>query len=148
MKVEVQGLDELVSLLGALSDSDTVLRAAKDGLMRVGKAIQVTAQELCCVDTSELHDNIETTELVGGVDVGTNVKQGFYEEYGTGRQGDPSVTHTDKEMWSYMDDDGKWHTTRGHEPHPFLYPALKAHESEISPFVKEALQEEIDRHRR
>lgn len=145
VEFEVQGIEKLMSALVTMSNPDFADQTLRKGLMLAGKQVQGTAKQLCHVVTSQLRNSIEVAPIENGVSVGTNVKQAIFEEFGTGKQGDPSVTHTTKDRWSYRDKDGNWHTTQGHEPHPFLYPALKANEQNIVRITKDTLQSEIDR---
>ena len=130
MSMEITGLDEVMERLRSASDGTLADIALRRALTAAGKAVQ-------------LWESIEVVPLENGVDIGTNLEWGFYEEYGTGKQGDPSVEHTNKDKWSYEDDDGNWHTTSGHEPHPFLFPALEMHKKEIPGIVREELEKAI-----
>ena len=139
--MEITGLDKLLNTLRGISDPETVDSALRRGMYEAGEAVQRSAKELVHVDTGQLYNSIEVTHIPNGVDVGTNVEQGFFEEYGVGKRGDPSVAHTSKDQWSYQD--GNWHTTSGHEPHPFLYPALEMEKDKIPEIIKAELQKEI-----
>lgn len=141
---EVTGLDELINKLARLSNPEHVNMVVKSGLEEGGRLVQTTAKLNCHVDTGQLRNSIEVTEIENGVDVGSNTPQAIFEEYGTGRQGDPSVSHTTKEKWRYQDKDGKWHTTSGHPPHPFLYPALQTHKQNIKDKVKNAIVNDLN----
>ena len=49
--------------------------------------------------------------------VETNVEYAIFVEFGTGKLGDPSVPHTNKESWTYYSDELKrFVTTHGQEP--------------------------------
>lgn len=143
MSMEITGLDEVMERLRSASDGTLADIALRRALTVAGKAVQKTAKELVHKGTSQLWESIEVVPLENGVDIGTNLAWGFYEEYGTGKQGDPSVEHTNKDKWSYEDDDGNWHTTSGHEPHPFLFPALEMRKNEIPGIVREELEKAI-----
>lgn len=140
---DVKGLDELINKLAQLSDVEHVNSVVKSALLKGGVLVQATAKLNCHVDTGQLRNSIEVSELENGVDIGTNVPQAIFEEYGTGRQGDPTVSHTTKEKWRYQDEDGNWHTTSGHPPHPFLYPALLVHKQNIKDEVKNAVANDL-----
>lgn len=145
MKIEhtITGLDGLINKLSELSNPDVVNRVVTDGLLEGARLIQATAKMNCHVDTGQLRNSIEVTETDSGVNIGSNVPQAIFEEYGTGKNGDPAVEHTTKDKWVYMDDDGNWHTTSGHEPHPFLYPALKTHQQDVVNKVREKIKQKI-----
>lgn len=143
MGFEVKGIDELIRALQDIASPEFADSVLRQGLTEVGRLIQASAKRNAHVDEGQLRNSIEVTPLENGVEIGSNVPQAFFEEYGIGRKGDPSVAHTAKEQWSYQDDDGNWHTTSGHEPHPFLYPALEEHKQEIPETVKNVLQAKI-----
>ena len=127
-----------------MSNPEHVSAVIKPALLRGGLLVQATAKFNCHVDTGQLRNSIEITETENGVDIGTNVAQAIFEEFGTGTQGAPSVAHTTKERWSYQDEDGKWHTTSGHPPHPFLHPALHTHKQNIKEEVKNAIVRDLN----
>ena len=142
MEVKVEGVGRLIAKLqklGVGSDA-TVLRGMKKG----AKLVQADAKRNVHVASGQLRNGI-TVEQVGPltVGVGTNVEHAVFEELGTGRQGDPRVSHTSKERWSYQDSDGNWHTTSGHEPHPFLGPALTSNRAEVKETVAKELRDKI-----
>ena len=143
MGFEVKGIDVLIRALQDIASPEFADSVLRQGLTEVGRLIQASAKRNAHVDEGQLRNSIEVTPLENGVEIGSNVPQAFFEEYGIGRKGDPSVAHTAKEQWSYQDDDGNWHTTSGHEPHPFLYPALEEHKQEIPETVKNVLQAKI-----
>ena len=131
MKIEhtVTGLDRLIAKLTDLSNPNVVNQVVTEGLMQGAELIQKTAKMNCHVISGQLYNSIEVTKADDGVYIGSNVPQAIFEEYGTGRKGDPSVAHTD--------------TISGHAPHPFLYPALKTHQQDVVDKVKEKIKEKI-----
>lgn len=140
---KVTGLDELINKLAWLSNPEHVNAVVKGALMEGGRLVLETASLNVHTISSELKNSLELKKIENGVDVGSNEPQAIFEEYGTGRQGDPSVSHTTKEKWRYQDKDGKWHTTSGHPPHPFLYPALQTHKQNIKDKVKNAVVNDL-----
>lgn len=144
MGMEMKGFDELLGTLTELSSAAFADNAVTKGLMLAGELVQRQAKERVHKITEQLKDSIVVEPVENGVRVGSEADQAMYEEYGTGRQGDPRVHHTTKESWRYQNEwDGKWYTTSGHEPHPFLYPALEAVREQIPDTVKEVLMEKI-----
>ncbi|KAA3404316.1 hypothetical protein F1904_12095 [Akkermansia muciniphila] len=137
--IEIKGARKLQRKLNKISkDCD---KLTHEGLMRGGKIVQAAAKLLAHVDTGELRESITVESLSKtSVAVGTSKEHGVYEEFGTGRMGDPSVPHTSKEYWRYQDADGNWYTTHGHEPHPFLSPALDATKDKVVETVKETIK--------
>lgn len=129
MSLNITGLDELIQRLGNLTDADTADKTLMHGLMLGGKQIQATAKALCQVDTGQLRNSIEVTEISNGVDIGTNEEYAPYVEYGTGERGDTSVAH--RQDW------------KGMSPQPFLYPALEANKENVKVIAENTLQEAI-----
>ena len=111
------------------------------------KAIGLTAESYAkqnitdqkAVDTGRLRNSIthavEEGELA--VYIGTNVEYAPYIELGTGIYAEQGGRQT---PWSYQDDDGVWHTTRGQKPRPYLRPAAANHADEYKSLMEEALK--------
>lgn len=62
------------------------------------------------------------------VAVGSDVEYAPYVELGTGVYAADGKGR--KTPWRYQDKDGKWHSTRGMPPRPFLRPAVENHKEE------------------
>ena len=73
---------------------------------------------------------------IGKVGDGSYADYGIYVEFGTGSKGDKSVSHTSKRHWTYYSG-GRFYTTSGQAPQPFLVPALKNNISEINKKYRE-----------
>ncbi len=131
MGFNVDGIDKLKGALTALSNSDFADHALRKGLTKAGKQVQATAKKLCPVDTGQLRNSIEVTQIENGVDIGTNVEYAPYVEFGTGQRGDSSVAHR--------------HDWDGMAPRPFLHPALQANKKNVVKIVQDTLQKEIDK---
>ena len=86
--------------------------------------------------TAEIENNKAT--------IGTNVKYAPYVELGTGLFAKNGDGRQDV-PWHYIDAKGKWHTTSGQHPKPFLQPALDANrknaEKDIANEIKRSLKE-------
>ena len=144
----IKGFEELHKKLTELSNPIVAKEALRQGLKLGGIQVQNTAKQLCPVDTGQLRNSITVESLPDNDDIvseriGTNLEYGVYVEFGTGIQGDPSVPHTAKEKWTYKGADGKFYTTSGQPPQPYLYPALVANADNALILVKTSLQEEI-----
>jgi HK97 gp10 family phage protein len=78
------------------------------------------------VDTGRLRASInyqvKRDAEKGVCQIGTNVEYGFFIEYGTGIYAESGLGR--KTPWSYQRSDGRWITTAGFTPSPFLRPAL------------------------
>lgn len=71
--------------------------------------------------------------------IGTNLEYAPYVHQGTGIY----ATNGDgrKTPWSYMDDEGNWHTTLGQHPQPFLTSALDQDRGEIKKLLRQMIKE-------
>lgn len=142
----VEGLRELMAKLENMKGNST--EALKKGVGRACARIQADAKRNCVVDTGRLRASIVTevhTEgntVVGTV--GTNVEYAPYVEFGTGKKGDPSVEHTTKDSWVY-NSNGRFYTSHGNEPKPFLYPAFIANKDKIENDIADSVANEIIR---
>lgn len=144
MKIEyqIQGSAELLAKLKALGGD--VDKAVEQGLMQGAKAVQAVAKQLCPVDTGQLRNSIATEkEDRMAVSIGTITEYAACVEFGTGSKGDPAVSHTSKEKWVYRDDNGKFHTSRGQKPQPFLTPALRLSENTVRKRFETAIKKAI-----
>ena len=89
-----------------------------DGCLR----IENEAKRRVPVDTGLLRNSIthevyERGDEIVGV-IGTNFDYAPYVEYGTGLFAEAGNGR--QTPWSYQDADGKWHTTVGQHPQPYL----------------------------
>lgn len=131
----VQGVNELINRLRNINQE-----AVNRGLDKSGLLVEGTAKELCPVDDGQLRQSINSKVISNkNAAVGTNVEYAPYVHQGTGIyavNGDGRQT-----PWSYKDAEGKWHTTRGQQPNPFLERALDQNREKII----EIFQQEIRR---
>lgn len=118
--VNIKGLDDAVNKLLDFADGDKL----ESALFAAGEVVRSAAQTACPVDTGRLHDSIQTTVSGNSALIGTNVEYGIYVEFGTGSKGSPSVAHTSKKTWTYYKG-GRFYTTSGQAPQPFMVPALE-----------------------
>lgn len=144
MKIEYQihGSAELLAKLKALGGD--VDKAVESGLLNGAKSVQSVAKQLCPVDTGQLRNSIVTEkEDKLTVSIETNAEYAVYVEFGTGLKGDPTVPHTSKEKWVYCDDKGRFFTTSGQKPQPFLTPALRLSENTVKKRFESAIKKAI-----
>lgn len=115
------------------------VKALQKTLTQWGILAQGYATETVPVDTSRLKNSIDfkTDEAEGSMIVGTNVEYAPYVEFGTGLYTENSQAK--KIPWSYQDEEGKWHTTKGMQPHPYLRPSLENHIDEYENILKDNL---------
>ena len=147
MKIEVQGLDQLIKGFEKVGSAQKVNAIVNKTLEQAALKIQAQAKEDCPADTGKLRGSISVEKIPKGYAVGTNVEYGVYVEFGTGTLGDPSVPHTTRKYWRYKDEKGNWHTTHGMRPRPFLLPAFNQYKDKIPAAIKinlsKALKEAI-----
>lgn len=133
--VTFEGMNEIEEALEALADIQGMEAALKKACLLVERSAKQKAPkgngELRRSIQSKVEDTGETLEGI----VYTPLLYAPYVEYGTGifaeeggRQDVP---------WSYQDDEGEWHSTKGMKPHPFLRPALEENRAEILRLIKE-----------
>ena len=118
--------------------ADAIENAIPEALMAaMQKAVLIVeadAKKKCPVDDGTLRNSIthdiESNKTGCTGYVGTNTESAPYVEKGTGLynvdgQGRQNVP------WKYQDAKGKWHTTKGMKPQPFLQPAVDDNSTDI-----------------
>ena len=137
MEIKIDGLEQLIKMLNSL-DAD-VQKYVYQGRDDLAKLIQGQAKLLAPVDEGQLRNSIELHHIEDTAVVGTNVEHAMYNEFGTGQFGDPKVPHTTKKYWRYKKD-GRFYTTHGMEPRPFMRPAAKFGEKHVLEIFKKAFE--------
>ena len=132
MRVEVLGVDALMAKLSAVDLTEALNESCL--------LVENTAKENCPVDSGQLRNSITSNVSGETGEVGTNVDYGVYVEYGTGVFNPGRTT-----PWSYKDASGKWHTTTGQPPQPFLVPALDSNRDKILNIFKEKVKEGLSK---
>lgn len=141
MKIEFENDTELMLKLDSVQDIDL-----RRPLLKVGNDIENAAKENCngrfADPTGTLKRSIRS-ELVGknSIEVGTNLEYAVYVEHGTGLyafdgQGRAS-TPEHPIPWTYRGSDGRFYTTYGQRPKPFLIPAFNSNKKNIMKYIKE-----------
>ena len=120
MQISIEGVDGVINALQNLVSGEKLQNA----LALAGEVVRADAVDNCPVDTGRLKGSITSAIEDDSAVIGTNVEYAPYVEFGTGAQGDKSVAHTTKKHWTYYSG-GRFYTTSGHAPQPFLVPALK-----------------------
>ena len=131
-----------------IDHSDEVRRALEAAIARAlevagGQAESHAKRNLTAagrVDNDRLRGSIshEVNEAEQYVVIGTNVVYGKYVEFGTGIHASDGSGR--KTPWVYMDDEGKFHTTRGMKPTHFLRDALQGHEKEYAAIIEQEIK--------
>lgn len=132
----IENIESLYSKLSKIANIDLTQPITECCLI-----VENEAKERCPVDEGLLRRSItHEVDKQQGV-VGTNISYAPYVEFGTGlfsAKGDGRQT-----PWTYLDSKGKWHTTVGQHPQPFLHPALTNNRSEINKTLKDEMSKEI-----
>ena len=131
---EIEGLDRLMAKLEKISKS-----SMDEALKKACLVVETEAKLRCPVLDGQLRQSI-TNEVDGetGV-VGSNLEYAPYVHQGTGiyaKNGDGR-----KERWSYVDANGKGHSTIGQKPQPFLEQALDSKREDIVEMFKKKIEE-------
>lgn len=136
MSIKFEGLDEVLEAIEVFDEAEL-----KRALGKACAIVERSAKQKAPKGTGELRRSITSKVEGNGTDivgiVYTPLEYAPYVEYGTGlfaeeggRQDVP---------WSYQDDEGKWHTTSGQHPQPYMRPALNENRAEILRLLAEAL---------
>ena len=141
MKIEFENATELMVKLEACENIDL-----RKPLLKVGNDIERLAKENCNgrfdKPTGTLKRSIKS-ELTSpnSIEIGSNLEYAVYVEHGTGLfafdgVGRPaSAEHPIP--WTYKGSDGKFYTTYGVRPRPFLIPAFNSKKHNLIKYIKE-----------
>lgn len=136
--VKITGVDEIIERFEEIADADAFKKA-------MGKAcalVEGEARKNAPKGNGALRRSIESkVEDNGGEIVGvvsTPLEYAPYVEFGTGLFAENGDGRKDV-PWSYQDDEGEWHSTRGQHPHPFLRPALNDNREQVKRILKGGL---------
>ena len=135
MAIEFEGLDEILESLDKLADTQQL----NDTMGQVCALVERDAKQNAPKDTGALARSIQSkvennNGSIQGV-VFTPLEYGAYVEFGTGLFAE-SGGRTDV-PWSYQDDEGNWHTTKGQRPQPYMRPAIDNNREKIVRMIKE-----------
>lgn len=129
---KIEGAEELLGRLNETVSGDKMNRA----LSAAGEEVRSEAAARAPTDTGTLRRSIVCNVEENSALVGPTVGYGAYVEFGTGAKGDPSVAHTTKKYWRYCKG-GRFYTTSGQAPKPYLVPALKACKNKVEEKFRE-----------
>lgn len=141
MKIVFENDTQLIAKLEACENIDL-----RKPLLKVGNDIERAAKENCNglfnEPTGGLKRSIKA-ELKGRntVEIGSNLEYSMYVEHGTGLyafDGKGRASSPDHPIpWTYKGSDGKFYTTYGMRPKPFLIPAFNSKKYNFIKYVKE-----------
>ncbi len=132
-EIKFEGLDEILYKLDKISSNANI----EEALGTCCAIVEKSAKQKAPKDTGALRRSI-TSKVEGnqGI-VFTPLEYAPYVEYGTGLFAESGGR---KDVpWNYQDDEGKWHSTSGQKPQPFMRPALEENKQLIKQILKEEL---------
>ena len=137
MAIEFEGLDEILDSLDKLADT----KQLNDTMGQVCALVERDAKQNAPKDTGALARSIQSkvennNGSIQGV-VFTPLEYAPYVEFGTGLFAE-SGGRTDV-PWSYQDDEGNWHTTKGQSPQPYMRPAIDNNREKIVRMIRDGI---------
>lgn len=132
-EIKFEGLDEVLYKLGKISSNANI----EEALGTCCAVVEKSAKQKAPKDTGALRRSI-TSKVEGNQGIiFTPLEYAPYVEYGTGLFAESGGR---KDVpWNYQDDEGKWHSTSGQKPQPFMRPALEENKALIKQILKEEL---------
>lgn len=128
-------------VLGAIEEN--IRDAAVKGMTNACLIVEDDSKRGCPHNTGMLRQSIssmveEEGDIINGY-VGSNLDYAPYIHQGTGIYAVEGNGR--KEVpWHYKDIHGKWHSTKGIKPTPFIYDAMEKNKSKIVDAVREAME--------
>ena len=132
-EIKLEGLDEVLYKLDKISSNANI----EEALGTCCAVVEKSAKQKAPKDTGALRRSI-TSKVEGNQGIiFTPLEYAPYVEYGTGLFAESGGR---KDVpWNYQDDEGKWHSTSGQKPQPFMRPALEENKTLIKQILKEEL---------
>ena len=135
-EVKIEGLNNLLAKLNEYADPAQL----RQSMEKCCAIVEASAKEKAPKDTGALRRSIssrveKTANGVEGV-IFTPLEYAPYIEYGTGLFAEDGGRQT---PWSYQDDEGNWHTTKGQPPRPYMRPALTENSNQILETLRGAI---------
>lgn len=132
-EIKFEGLDEVLYKLDKISSDANI----EEALGTCCAVVEKSAKQKAPKDTGALRRSI-TSKVEGNQGIiFTPLEYAPYVEYGTGLFAESGGR---KDVpWNYQDDEGKWHSTSGQKPQPFMRPALEENKALIKQILKEEL---------
>ena len=131
--IKFEGLDEVLYKLDKISSNANI----EEALGTCCAVVEKSAKQKAPKDTGAVRRSI-TSKVEGNQGIiFTPLEYAPYVEYGTGLFAESGGR---KDVpWNYQDDEGKWHSTSGQKPQPFMRPALEENKQLIKQIRKEEL---------
>lgn len=154
MKIEVKGLNKLkrdFERLGKSGEFDKIVdqTLAKSAEGTRTRAVEILEEKvyskslpegLSRSGDSKNAKNLGVEKIKQGYRVRAALEYSTCIEFGTGTLGDPSVPHTTKTQWTYMAANGKYYTSHGMKPRPFLQPAFNEYKAKLPKLLEKELR--------
>ena len=132
-EIKIEGLDEILYKLDKISSNANI----EEALGTCCAIVEKSAKQKAPKDTGALRRSITSkVEDTQGI-IFTPLEYAPYVEYGTGLFAESGGVKD--APWNYQDDEGKWHSTSGQKPQPFMRPALEENKEIIKQILKEEL---------
>ena len=133
VEIKFEGLDEILYKLDKISSNANI----EEALGTCCAIVEKSAKQKAPKDTGALRRSISSKVEDNQGIVFTPLEYAPYVEYGTGLFAESGGR---KDVpWNYQDDEGKWHSTSGQKPQPFMRPALEENKQLIKQILKEEL---------
>lgn len=137
MSVEIEGMDKILADLEKLANAEGIENAVEKSCALVEASAKRKAPKGSGALRRSIESKVENkdTEIEGTIF--TPLEYAPYIEFGTGLYAEKGGR---KDVpWKYKADNGKWYTTSGQKPQPYLRPALKENTKKIINMIKGAL---------
>ena len=132
-EIKFEGLDEILYKLDKILSNANI----EEALGTCCAIVEKSAKQKAPKDTGALRRSISSKVEDNQGIVFTPLEYAPYVEYGTGLFAESGGR---KDVpWNYQDDEGKWHSTSGQKPQPFMRPALEENKQLIKQILKEEL---------
>ena len=134
MAYEIEGMDEVLTAIGDLSNLEGLEQALKKACAIVERSAIQNAPKGNGELRRSIKSKVEGTEGI----IFSALEYAPYVEYGTGLFAENGGR---KDVpWRYQDEKGEWHTTSGQHPMPFMRPALNDNRAEIIRILSEGIK--------
>jgi HK97 gp10 family phage protein len=138
--MKIEGIETVLQRIENIVDTASIKQAMGDCCALVEGTVKTTARK---GTTGDLRNSIQSKVKNDGFNVigviYTPLEYAPYVEYGTGLFAENGNGR--KEVpWHYKDEKGKWHSTNGQKPQPFLRPALADNSEKITKILKESVK--------
>ena len=134
MSIQIEGVEEVLAQLEKVADTQQIGKAVGQACAVVERAAKQKAPKKSGALRRSITSEVNGTEGI----VFTPLEYAPYVEYGTGLFAENGGR---KDVpWWYKNDDGKWVSTRGQHPQPFMRPAAQESREKVLRLLKESVK--------